>query len=113
MVKSVRPNQERRLTDDVVLDRLILIMVNESARCMEEQVVQKVEHLDMAMILGTGFPPFRGGICAYADTRGLGFCLTRLNVLQDLFGSRFKPAAYLQKLVDQDQTFYTKKEGNL
>lgn len=111
VITSVRSSKARRLSDEDVLDRLMLIMVNEAARCLDELVVQHVEHLDMAMILGTGFPPFRGGICAYADARGLQHCVNRLTVLSDLYGSRFKPALYLQKLADADKHFYSKKEG--
>ena len=45
-----------------IIDRLTLVMLNEAARCLDETVVESAELLDLAMIMGTGFPPFRGGL---------------------------------------------------
>ncbi len=42
-------------------DRMVLPMVNEAARCRDEGVVRSAADLDLALIFGTGFPPFRGG----------------------------------------------------
>ena len=91
-----------------ILDRLILIMVNEAAKCLEESVVESQELLDMAMLLGTGFPPFRGGLCAYADEIGIQTCVDKLNRLSDLYGSRFKPSSLLVQLSKEHSTFYTR-----
>ncbi len=51
-------------------ERMVLLMVNESARCLEEQIVAAPEDVDFAMIMGTGFAPFRGGPLRYADSLG-------------------------------------------
>ena len=56
---------------DLVANRLILPMVNEAARCLAEEVVADAGSLDLAMIMGTGFPPFRGGLLRWADGQGL------------------------------------------
>ncbi len=45
-------------------------MINEAAYCLSEGVVASPAKLDLAMIFGTGFPPFRGGLCAHADALG-------------------------------------------
>ncbi len=50
--------------------RMILPMVDEAARCLEEKVVRRAREIDLATILGIGFPPFRGGLLKYADTLG-------------------------------------------
>jgi 3-hydroxyacyl-CoA dehydrogenase/enoyl-CoA hydratase/3-hydroxybutyryl-CoA epimerase len=97
-----------RLSKEDILDRLILIMVNEAAKCLEESVVASHELLDMAMLLGTGFPPFRGGLCAYADEIGIQTCVDKLNRLSDLYGSRFKPSSLLVQLSKEQSTFYTR-----
>lgn len=88
------------------LNRLILVMINEAARCMEEQVVSSAGHLDMAMIMGTGFPPFRGGLLKYADQQGLPTIVNQLELLARLYGDRFKPAALLVTLAHHEKTFY-------
>ena len=91
-----------------IIDRLILIMLNEASRCIEEQVVESPEQLDLAMIMGTGFPAFRGGILSYADDRGPGDIVHRLNHLAQTVDQRFKPSAYLLKLSKENQLFYRK-----
>ena len=50
----------------------MLPMVNEIARCLEESIVASPAEADMALIMGIGFPPFRGGACRYVDQVGIG-----------------------------------------
>ena len=50
---------------------MILPMVNEAARCLAERIVDGPGALDLAMVFGIGFPPFRGGLCRWADSEGL------------------------------------------
>jgi 3-hydroxyacyl-CoA dehydrogenase/enoyl-CoA hydratase/3-hydroxybutyryl-CoA epimerase len=74
------------------LDRLMLPMVNEAARCLEEGVVKNAGQLDLAMIMGTGFPPFRGGLCRWADAQGLSDLKLSMERLAATVGDRFKPS---------------------
>jgi 3-hydroxyacyl-CoA dehydrogenase/enoyl-CoA hydratase/3-hydroxybutyryl-CoA epimerase len=107
--KSKRPNDQlasmivknfsAQVTDEECIDRLILVMVNESARCLDERVVDNPSYLDMAMILGTGFPAFRGGVTRYADERGLSTIEDALRRLSVKFGKRFEPAPLISQLV--------------
>jgi 3-hydroxyacyl-CoA dehydrogenase/enoyl-CoA hydratase/3-hydroxybutyryl-CoA epimerase len=89
------------VTDDEVLDRCLLMMVNESARCLEEGVVAKAAYLDLAMLMGTGFPPAKGGPLQYAASLGLPTVVDRLRALTDQHGPRFTPA---QILIDHART---------
>ncbi len=89
-----------------IIDRLVLIMINEASRCIEEEVVQSAEQLDLAMIMGTGFPPFRGGLLQHADDRGPADIVHRLNHLAQAVDQRFKPSSYLLKLSKENLTFY-------
>ena len=59
-------------------ERMVLRMIDEAARCLEEGVVGTAGELDLAMIYGTGFPPFRGGPCHWADRQGLGWAIETL-----------------------------------
>lgn len=94
------------LDDATTIDRAILIMVNEAARCLEEGVVDNARYLDMAMVMGTGFPAFRGGLLRYADSRGLADIVVRLSVLEEKFGERFAPATLLLNMVEKNEMFY-------
>ena len=95
-----------KLEDDLILDRAVLIMVNEAARCLEENVVDNAQYLDMAMVMGTGFPAFRGGLLRYADSEGLAYIVARLQLLEKQFGTRFTPARSLVEMAKNDQRFY-------
>ena len=91
-----------------VVDRMIFIMINEAARCLEEQVVSEADAIDVGMIFGTGFPPFRGGLLRYADSLGIANVVKRLEELEKKYAaSRFKPCQYLLTLRDQKKNFYS------
>jgi 3-hydroxyacyl-CoA dehydrogenase/enoyl-CoA hydratase/3-hydroxybutyryl-CoA epimerase len=68
---KVSVSQEKP-TDEQILslqNRLIYVMIDEASRCLEEKVVRKPRELDLALVLGAGFPPFRGGLLRFADSR--------------------------------------------
>lgn len=68
---------------DTILDRLLLPMVTEAARCLDEGVVRSGEEIDLATVYGTGFPPFRGGLWSWARSRGAKALTERLDRLHD------------------------------
>jgi len=94
------------LNEQTILDRAILIMVNEAAKCLEEGVVANARYLDMAMVMGTGFPAFRGGLLCYADSEGLESIVQRLEALAEQYGERFEPAGLLVEMVKNGERFY-------
>ncbi len=77
-------------------ERMVLPMVNEAARCLEEKVVRSAGDVDLAMIFGTGFPPFRGGLCRWADQQGLPQLIAVLERLEGAAGDRFRPSEALR-----------------
>ena len=77
-------------------ERLILPMVNEAARCLAEGIVEGPGPLDLAMVFGTGFPPFRGGLCRWADGEGLAGIVTRLEGMAADLGPRHAPSDALR-----------------
>ncbi len=78
--------------------RLILPMINEAIRCLEEQVCTASD-VDLAVIAGLGFPQSKGGILHYADEIGLQNVLSELERLTQLFGDRFWPSPLLKRKV--------------
>jgi 3-hydroxyacyl-CoA dehydrogenase/enoyl-CoA hydratase/3-hydroxybutyryl-CoA epimerase len=74
-------------------DRLILVLVNECVACAREQIVADTDLIDAGVIFGTGFAPFRGGPIAYARSRGIEACITRLRELEQRYGARFRADA--------------------
>jgi 3-hydroxyacyl-CoA dehydrogenase/enoyl-CoA hydratase/3-hydroxybutyryl-CoA epimerase len=76
-----------------LIDRLILVLVNECVACLRERVVEEPDLVDAAVIFGTGFAPFRGGPLTYARTRGVDAVAARLQELATRYGPRFTPDA--------------------
>jgi 3-hydroxyacyl-CoA dehydrogenase/enoyl-CoA hydratase/3-hydroxybutyryl-CoA epimerase len=76
--------------------RLMLPMVNEAAALLDERVVDSTETIDLAMVMGTGLAPFRGGIVHFAEDHGLDKIVTRLEGLAAKHGARFEPARLLR-----------------
>ena len=89
-----------------VVERTILSMINEAAMILEEKIAGSAAELDLAMIMGTGFPPFRGGLLRYADSLGAKYIVTRLEDLAARLGPRFAPTMPLRKLADSGKSFY-------
>jgi 3-hydroxyacyl-CoA dehydrogenase/enoyl-CoA hydratase/3-hydroxybutyryl-CoA epimerase len=81
---------------DEVVDRLLLPMVDEAARCLDEGVVASPGELDLALVMGIGFPPFRGGLCRWADGRGLDDLIAAMERLADRVGERYRPSEALR-----------------
>jgi 3-hydroxyacyl-CoA dehydrogenase/enoyl-CoA hydratase/3-hydroxybutyryl-CoA epimerase len=98
------PHQE--LADQEIVDRAILIMVNEAARCLDEGVAADPEQIDLAMVMGTGFAPFRGGPLHYADDLLADRVVRRLDELAMTFGERFEPVPLLRKLAKSGGRFH-------
>jgi 3-hydroxyacyl-CoA dehydrogenase/enoyl-CoA hydratase/3-hydroxybutyryl-CoA epimerase len=88
--KAVKPESHATAPPDL-LDRLILVMVNECVACLREQVVDEEDFVDAAVIFGTGFAPFRGGPLTYARSRGADAVRARLAELAARYGERFTP----------------------
>jgi 3-hydroxyacyl-CoA dehydrogenase/enoyl-CoA hydratase/3-hydroxybutyryl-CoA epimerase len=89
-----------------IVDRLILPMINEAAYALSEHIVGNPAKLDLAMIFGTGFPPFRGGLCAYADSLGAKAVVEGLQKLAKDKGGRFAPAPLLIEMARTGKKFF-------
>jgi len=91
--KAVKPNVAGASAPPDLLDRLILVLVNECVACLRERVVETEDLVDAAVLFGTGFAPFRGGPLHYARGRGVAAVVTRLKELSARYGERFRPDA--------------------
>jgi 3-hydroxyacyl-CoA dehydrogenase / enoyl-CoA hydratase / 3-hydroxybutyryl-CoA epimerase len=101
------PAQRTDLAEQEILDRTLLVMVNEAARILEDGIVATPDDVDIGMITGTGFPPFRGGLLRWADYIGTGEVVRRLEQLEAEEGIRFSPAPLLRELAESGRGFYS------
>ncbi len=116
--KKLRPNPsmqavlpatgsaKARIDEDQLKLRPLLLMVNEAARCIEEEVVESPAFLDMALIMGTGFPAFRGGLLRWADTYGVEQIHAKLDEFAQQHGPRFAPVRLITELSERGAGFY-------
>jgi 3-hydroxyacyl-CoA dehydrogenase / enoyl-CoA hydratase / 3-hydroxybutyryl-CoA epimerase len=105
-LRSALPEQRRDIPEQEILDRTLLVMVNEAARILSEGIVATPADVDIGMITGTGFPPFRGGLLKWADATGTAAIVARLEALQAAHGVRFEPAPALRELARAGRGFY-------
>ena len=96
---------ETRSEPEEIRRRCLYAMVNEAAYALEEEVVDGPDPVDLAMVFGTGFPPFRGGLLRWADVEGLPQIHEALSLYADSLGTRFAPAPLLGRMAKHNRTF--------
>ncbi|XP_008800762.2 peroxisomal fatty acid beta-oxidation multifunctional protein-like [Phoenix dactylifera] len=85
------------VSDQEILEMVFFPAVNEACRVMDERVVVRASDLDIASVLGMGFPRYRGGIVFWADTVGAGYIYSRLKKWAEIYGGFFRPSSYLEE----------------
>lgn len=106
-VTSMLDKSSKLITDEQIINRCIYIMINEASRCLEEGIVDDPSIIDFAMVTGTGFPPYKGGLCNLANEIGIKNIVKTLQELEKDYGSRFTPSNLLVKLLEDDKDFNT------
>jgi 3-hydroxyacyl-CoA dehydrogenase/enoyl-CoA hydratase/3-hydroxybutyryl-CoA epimerase len=97
----------RSMTVNAIQDRLFLPMVNEAALCLQEGIISDPSQLDLAMIFGTGFAPFLGGVLGYADSIGIKTVYQRLDHMSKVAGDNYKPAQLIVDKAAKGEGFYS------
>ncbi len=99
--------RERKDVDaETIQQRCWLAMLNECAYCLQEGIVEHPRDVDIGVIFGLGFPPFRGGILRYADSVGLPNVAGQMYRLAEQFGDRLKPADIIVEKAEKNENFY-------
>jgi 3-hydroxyacyl-CoA dehydrogenase/enoyl-CoA hydratase/3-hydroxybutyryl-CoA epimerase len=95
------------LTPKECIERGIFMMINEcSLALLEDRIVETPHEVDLAMIMGTGFPPFRGGLLKYADSIGTEYIVDQLEAYAVAKGARLKPHNPLRNMAKTKRKFY-------
>lgn len=105
----VRDRRAAPWSREELQERMVFLMINEAARCLEEGIVNDPADVDFAMIMGTGFAPFRGGPLRYADALGAARLTGALQHLADNGAPRFEPCGLLRTLAAKGETFHHDK----
>lgn len=96
---------ERKIDEAEITERLFLPMLLEATRCLEENIVREPADVDMGLILGTGFPAFRGGILRWCDQESAAVLLEKCQKYVSL-GKRFEPTELLRHQAQTGEQFY-------
>jgi len=97
LLDKCRTKSPRKIEADEITDRLFLPMLLEATRCLAEGIVRDPADVEMGLILGIGFPAWRGGILTWGQSLGIEEVLRRLKKYEHL-GPRFQPTEGLRKL---------------
>lgn len=95
----------KEMDDEEIIDRLMVPMALELVRCIDEGIVETAAEADMALIMGVGFPMFRGGICRYIDAMGAQAFCDKAVKYSDL-GAQYELLDSLKAMAKEGRTFY-------
>ena len=96
----------REMPAGEIVDAMLALAINEAAFMIEEGICDRPLDMDLAMIYGTGFPPYRGGILRFADKWGLKNVYQTLLNLEKRYGARFEPSALIKEMAAEGRTFH-------
>jgi 3-hydroxyacyl-CoA dehydrogenase/enoyl-CoA hydratase/3-hydroxybutyryl-CoA epimerase len=94
------------MSDEEIVRRCVLAMLNEAARCLEEGILRSARDGDVGAVFGIGFPPFRGGPFRYVDSVGAASVIRQLQELHDRYAPRFEPSPLLIDMARDGKRFY-------
>ena len=86
--------------------RLVYLMLNEAALCLQEGTISSPEDGDIGAVFGLGFPPFLGGPFRHLDSEGIGPIVSEMEKLSSTYGPRFEPAPILLHMARHEEKFY-------
>jgi 3-hydroxyacyl-CoA dehydrogenase/enoyl-CoA hydratase/3-hydroxybutyryl-CoA epimerase/enoyl-CoA isomerase len=104
----VRQDTSATISDQDIIDRMMLPMIIECSRCLEDQIVTTAVEVDMGLLYGLGFPTFRGGALYYAGAVGLQALCRKAETFRSL-GKLYEPTAQMLSLAQAGRTFYEEK----
>ncbi len=105
MLASVQAKGARDVTDEEIIDRLMIPLIIETVRCLEDDIVETAAEADMGLIMGIGFPLFRGGALKYADTLGLAAICEKADTYAHL-GKLYEPTQRMRDMAASGAKFY-------
>ncbi|WP_345829818.1 fatty acid oxidation complex subunit alpha FadB [Erwinia sp. HDF1-3R] len=100
----------RVFTDEEIISRMMIPMINEVIRCLEEKIIASPAEADIALVYGLGFPPFHGGVFRYLDTLGSACVIVQAEQLSHL-GALYNPPLGLVDKARNNESWYPQAES--
>jgi 3-hydroxyacyl-CoA dehydrogenase/enoyl-CoA hydratase/3-hydroxybutyryl-CoA epimerase/enoyl-CoA isomerase len=105
LIAPMITGEKREFDNQEIIDRMMIAFVNETVRCLEDKIVATAAEADMAMIMGVGFPPFRGGPCRYVDQMGVAEYVAKCDQYAHL-GKAYEAPQMLRDMAAANKKFY-------
>lgn len=99
------PTKEEQPSQQDLVDRLLYVQANETAKCYEENVVRSVADANIGSIFGWGFAPNQGGTLQFINSVGVKKFVERSRELAAAYGERYEPANILVEMAEKGQEF--------
>lgn len=108
-LKDAFPPSLEQPEQDELKQRFLYAQAMETARCLEEGVLETPQDADLGAVYGWGFPAWTGGTISYIDTIGIDTFVREADRLAQRHGPRFAPSAWLRAKADRGEPFYTRQ----
>ncbi|MEY2862520.1 MAG: hypothetical protein RLY58_227 [Pseudomonadota bacterium] len=105
LIAPMVTGEKREFDPQEISDRMMIAFVNETVRCLEDNIVATAAEADMAMIMGVGFPPFRGGPCRFVDQMGVAAYVAKCDQYAHL-GKAYEAPQMLRDMAAANKKFY-------
>lgn len=106
VVQSVQKNGQKDFEASEIVERLMIPLSIETARCVEDNIVSTPAEADMGLVYGVGFPPFKGGALHHVDKQGLdNFCKSADKY--EALGPLYHPTAKMREMAASNTGFYS------
>ena len=99
------PTTDEQPSQQDLVDRLLYVQANETAKCYEENVVRTVADANIGSIFGWGFAPNQGGTLQFINSVGVDKFVARSRELAQKYGARFEPAQILVAMAAKGEVF--------
>jgi 3-hydroxyacyl-CoA dehydrogenase/enoyl-CoA hydratase/3-hydroxybutyryl-CoA epimerase/enoyl-CoA isomerase len=111
LLASVQPHGVRDVPEDEIVLRMMLPMIVEAARCLDEQIAESAGDIDMSLILGIGFPRHLGGALRHADSLGARQVVAACERFASL-GRLYEPPPGLRALAESGGRYFNDTDGD-
>lgn len=105
LIKEVQRDGSTDFEAEEIVDRMMIPLIIEAARALEEGIAETPNEVDMGLIMGLGFPPFRGGALKYADSLGLKVVCEKADKYGRL-GKLYEPTDRMREMAEKGETYF-------
>lgn len=105
LVATLQPDGPATFSNHVIIERMMLPMIIEAAHVLDERIIETVSELDMALVLGLGFPAHAGGALKYADWLGLDRVVAMCDRYAEL-GAPYVPTSSMRAMAAAGSRYY-------